>query len=99
MQRLGGTKVDQRSGFSGHGQFQCLVYQTITAPDGLIFHIYGMDPRPGEGVTSICRENGMNDILRDALLIDERQFYIYGDPAYSHAGALASSGIFKSFCD
>ena len=41
MNRLGGHGSNQRACYSGHKRMYCLVYQTITTPDGLIFSLYG----------------------------------------------------------
>lgn len=43
MSRPSGPFAYQRSAYSGHNRFHCLIYQIITTPDGLIFHIYGPD--------------------------------------------------------
>lgn len=45
MIRPGGQGSNQGSCNSGHKRYHCLMYQTITTPDGLIFHMYG----PGVG--------------------------------------------------
>eukprot|EP00171_Calliarthron_tuberculosum_P004305 IDg4305t1 len=41
MTRPGGNSTLQRAVFSGHKRFHCLMYQTITTPDGLIFNLFG----------------------------------------------------------
>lgn len=33
--------MHQRYVYSGHKRIHCLSYETITTPDGLIFHLYG----------------------------------------------------------
>eukprot|EP00171_Calliarthron_tuberculosum_P004173 IDg4173t1 len=59
--RPSGTAMIQRAVYSGHKRMHCLTYQSISTPDGLIFHLFG----PVE-----------------VLLIDQEQYYIYGDQAY-----------------
>lgn len=41
MSRPGGSTTLQRSVYSGHKCFHCLIYQTVTTPDALVFHMYG----------------------------------------------------------
>lgn len=41
MCRPGGHESLQRSVNSGHKRMHCLVYQTLSTPDGLIFPLYG----------------------------------------------------------
>lgn len=36
-----GLGSPQRNCYSVHKRMHCLVYQTLTTPDGLIFHLYG----------------------------------------------------------
>lgn len=38
-----GPSAYQRSAYSGHNRFQCLIYQSIKPPDGLKFDRYGPD--------------------------------------------------------
>lgn len=81
MCRPGGPDVNQRANYSGHKRKHCLGYQTITVPDGLVLHMFG----PAEGrqpdVVMYAR-SGMEEHLRDNLLIGEKQYCIYGDAAY-----------------
>lgn len=81
MQRPGGANTNQRAVYSGHKRFHCLVYQTITTPDGLIFHMHGPQVGRRHDIT-LYRQSGLDDILENSLLIDGQQFYIYGDQAY-----------------
>lgn len=39
--RPGGPGKVQRSCYSGQKRAHCLIYQTITTPDGLVFYMYG----------------------------------------------------------
>ena len=41
MCRPGGTGAFQRSVYSGHKRFHCLICQSITTPDGLMMHLFG----------------------------------------------------------
>ncbi len=38
---LPGRNIHQRAVYGGHKRMHCISNQTITSPDGLIFHIYG----------------------------------------------------------
>ena len=81
MSRPGGHSSLQRSCYSGHKRFHCLMYQTVTTPDGLIFHLYGPEVGRRHDLT-LLRESGLQDRLRICLKINDRQFYIYGGAAY-----------------
>jgi len=79
--RPGGVGANQRSVYSGHKRFHCFIYQTITTPDGLIFHLYG----PEEGRRhdpTLYHNSDMGEVLSQGLLINNKQYCIYGDPAY-----------------
>eukprot|EP00171_Calliarthron_tuberculosum_P001560 IDg1560t1 len=81
MSRPGGAGTLQRSTYSGHKRIHCLSYQTVSTPDGLIFHLYG----PVEGRQPdkyIYRKSNLDAALQDALCIDNVQYYLYGDQAY-----------------
>lgn len=80
--RPGGDGANQRSCYSGHKRFHCLTYQTITTPDGLIFHLFG----PVEGRKPdayMYSESGMDDMLRENTTIEGTQYYLYADKAYT----------------
>jgi nuclease HARBI1 len=84
ISRPGGPSANQRALFSGHKRYHCFSYQTITTPDGLVFHMYG----PEEGRrhdTTPYRKSDMNLHLSESLTINgdlPTQFCIYGDGAY-----------------
>lgn len=81
MCRPGGANAYQRAVYSGHKRIHCLVYQTVTTPDGLMFALYG----PVEGRRhdlTLLRESGWNDVWGESLFIDGEWYYIYGDSAY-----------------
>ena len=64
--RPGGNYCDQRSVYSGYKRHRCVNYQTITTPDGLLFHIYGLV----EGRRSdlyVYRESRLEDDLQEKL--------------------------------
>jgi len=71
----------QRACYSGHKRRQVLTFQSVTTPDGLVFHMYG----PHEGRrndTVMYYESGQDEDLRQTLLIDGVQHCLYGDSAY-----------------
>lgn len=81
MARLGGSRTLQRATYSGHKRIHCLSYQTVTTPDGLIFHLYG----PVEGRQPdrfLYRKSNLDAVLQESLSIEGEQHYIYGDQAY-----------------
>ena len=82
MCRPGGTSTNKRSVYSCHKRFHCLLYQTITTPDGLVFHLY----RPVEGRRhdmTLYRRSTMEELLQNSLWTGGKQYCIYGDAAYS----------------
>eukprot|EP00171_Calliarthron_tuberculosum_P007558 IDg7558t1 len=81
MSRPGGSGAIQRSCFSGHKRFHCLVYQTVTTPDGLMFNLYGPEVGRRHDMT-LYRESNLDAVLQEALLVDGRQYCIFGDSAY-----------------
>ena len=81
MERPGGENSMQRSCYSGHKRMPCLIYQTITTPDGLIFSLYGPEVGRRHDIT-VLRSSGVSEILQDCLQIDGEQFYIFADKAY-----------------
>jgi len=71
----------QRSVYSGHKRTHMLKFQTVTTPDGLIFHLYGPVEGRRHDIT-MYREAGMDDMLQAGLHIGGIQYCIYGDKAY-----------------
>lgn len=72
MCRPGGPGASQRANYSGHERHYCLGYQTVTAPDGLILHIFG--PTEGRQLDSVMyARSGIDDSLRENLLIEDKQ--------------------------
>jgi nuclease HARBI1 len=73
--------TSQRATYSGNKRHSCLKFQVIPAPDGLVLHLFG----PVEGRLHdmfLYKESGPDDNLRSSLVISNRQFYLYEDPAY-----------------
>jgi len=71
----------QRACYSGHKRRHVLNFQSVTTPGGLVFHMYG----PHEGRRHdvvLYKESGLDDALRQTLLIDGVQHCLYGDSAY-----------------
>lgn len=81
MERPGGINGLQRSCYSGHKRMCCLSYQTITTPDGLIFSLYGPEVGRRHDIT-LLRGSGINEALEACLIIEEEQYYVFGDDAY-----------------
>jgi len=71
----------QRACYSGHKTQHVLKFQSVTTPDGLVFHMYG----PHEGRCHdmvLYYESGLDDDLRQTHLIDGARHCLYGDSAY-----------------
>lgn len=82
MTRPGGANVNQRSCYSGHKRMHCLMYMTITTPDGLMFALHG----PVEGRRhdlTLMRQSGWEEVLADVLDIEGVQYYVYADSAFT----------------
>lgn len=90
MSRPWGPGTNQRANYSGHKRHHCLGYQTVTAPDGLILHIFGLtEGRQPDSV--MYARSGTDDFLRDNLVIENKQYFIYGDASYRLRPWLATS--------
>jgi hypothetical protein len=84
VSRPGGLSANQRSLLLRHARFHFCSYQTITTPDGLVFHMHGPDDGRRHD-TTLYRKRCMNHHLSQSLNINgdpPRQFCIYGDGAY-----------------
>jgi nuclease HARBI1 len=81
MARPGGRTSNQRAVYSGHKRFHCFSYQSITTPDGLLFNIYGPEDGRRHDMT-LYNKSGIDEELSVAILVDRKQFCIYGDAAY-----------------
>ena len=94
--RPGGENANQRSVYSGHKRIHCLMYQTITTPDGLIYSLYGPEVGRRHDLT-LYTDSGWDDKLKQYLVIDGIQYYIYSDAAFVRTPYLLIS--FKTeFC-
>lgn len=79
MYRPSRNDAYQRAVYPEHKGVKCLIYQSITTPDGLMFSFYGPMKRRHHDL-KILRESGWSDILHDRRL--DGWYYIYGDSAY-----------------
>lgn len=61
--------------YSGHKRFYCLIYLTMTTPDGLNFGFYGPEVRISHDKTLLA-DPEWEQILEEALLYDGNQFYV-----------------------
>jgi hypothetical protein len=73
--------TSQRATYSGLKRHSCLKFQAISAPDGLVLHFFGPVEELGHDIF-LYKESGIDDNLGSSLVISNRQFYLYGDPAY-----------------
>ena len=75
----------QRACYSGHKRYHFLVYQTITTPDGLVFHMYG--PIEGRQPDAyLYHASNIDRELSTHLHIDVHQYNLYADKAYYYVG-------------
>lgn len=81
ISRPGGHGSMQKSVYSGHKRKHCLIYQTLTTPDGLMFALFGPEVGRRHDLT-LYRESGWEQVLQDVLSVDGTQYCIYGDCAY-----------------
>lgn len=81
MARPGGRNINQKACYSGHKRAHCLVYITVSTPDGLIAYLHGPEVGRRHDMT-LYRQSGLDDSLSETLLIGGDQFYIYGDAAF-----------------
>jgi DDE superfamily endonuclease len=80
ISRPSGTR--QRATYSGHKRKNCLKFQAISAPDGLVLHLFG--PMEGRRYDMfLYNASGIDQVLQTTLSISGRQYYIYGDVAYT----------------
>lgn len=81
MCRPGGPEANQRTCYSGHKRFHCLIFQTVTTPGGLIFYLYGPLVGRMHNIT-LYQISGLDDGLGDGLNVDGVRYCVYGDAAY-----------------
>ena len=71
----------QCSCYSDHKRMHCLIYQTVTTPDGFILCLYAPEVCRRHELT-LLRESEVEERLQSCLNIGGRQNYLYGDAAY-----------------
>lgn len=87
VSRPGGHNSNQRALYTGHKRTWCLKWQTVSTPDGLIFHLWG--PEDGRRHDStLYHKSGIDSILENALLVGDgsgspTRFCLYADAAYA----------------
>ena len=68
---------------SGHKQFHCIAYLTITIPDGLV--LYLLESVEGRQPDSVVHSRSdLDDHVQLHLLIDEMRYYFYSDTQFLH---------------
>lgn len=70
----------QSATYNGHRRRNAFKMESVSTPDGLLFHMYG----PEEGRRhDICffTHSGVEEALSNNLLLNGRQLYIYGHAA------------------
>lgn len=80
--RPGGMDSNQRCVYNGHKRKHALKFQAITTPDGLCAHLYGPEVG-GRHDMFLYAESDIERFLKDILVIEGRQYVVYGDSGYS----------------
>lgn len=76
-----GMNTVQHSCYSYRKKFHCLVYQTITTPDGLIFHMIGpVESQKPDAY--LYRASKIDENLSTHLHIKGQQYYHYADKSF-----------------
>lgn len=81
MSRPGGHVGLQRARYSVHNRFYCMVYQTVTTPDGLIYHFYGPEVGKKHDMT-LFQRSGFPTLLSTCLYVNGKQYALFEDSAY-----------------
>lgn len=81
VSRPGGSNANQRALYSGHKRTWCLKFQTVSTPDGLIFHLYGPEDGRRHDTTLYAKSN-LDLLLQNGLSVGATQFCLYADQAY-----------------
>lgn len=81
ISRPGGPACNQKACYSGHKRAHCLVYLTITTPDGLILYMYGPEEGRRHDMT-LYRKSNLDEVMQHSLMIEGEQFYVYGDNGF-----------------
>ena len=72
----------QRVAYNGHKRKHAIKYQAVSAPDGLVQHLYG----PLEGRRhdwTLYVRSKMDEILPRVLFVQGKRYCIYGDSGYN----------------
>ena len=86
MERPGGPNSNQRSCYS-YKKRHCIAYITMTTPDGLVYFAHG----PVEGRRNdlfLLVTLGLDEALSQNLLINDTQYYVYGEGIFPHRAYL-----------
>lgn len=71
-----GLRTFQEAKYFGHMRTHCLIYQTVTTPDGLLVSMYV--PEAGSRhVMKLYRDGSRGGVLENVLVIDEKQYCIF----------------------
>lgn len=81
MSRPGGVRADQRTCYFGQKRFHCLIYQSITSSDGLMFYLYGPEVGRRHYMT-LYRQSRLILSLQGGLVTVGNKYCLYGDAAY-----------------
>lgn len=76
----GGYNINQESYYSGHKRDHCLVYLTVTSPDGFILYLHGSEVDHRHDIT-LYRQSGLDAALQLHNSIVGEQFYVVADSA------------------
>lgn len=82
-----GDEMDQKVVYNGHKRKHSQKYQAVTAPDGIILHAFG----PMEGRRhdwTLYLQSGIAEESESCLLINGKQYFIYGDSGYNRSAYL-----------
>lgn len=74
MCRPGGYGSLQRTCYWGHKRFYCPIYQSVTTPDVLIFHLNRLESGRRHDIT-LYRQSGLDEVLRNCLLINRNSMH------------------------
>jgi DDE superfamily endonuclease len=74
--------LGQRATYSGQKRKNCLKFQAIAAPDGILLNLFGpMEGRSHE--MTLYRASEIDHLLSNSLFVQGQQYYVYGDSAYT----------------
>ena len=79
ISRLKGSM--QRETYNGHKRRNCIKFQAMTLPDGLIFNVFGPIEGRRHDIILFCNSE-LEQSLQQSLMVHGRQFYVYADSAY-----------------